>query len=238
MATSPAAAITPGLAHGPAQPLPLDHGGRHKVCRTGQHRSDRGAQALRQAAGDGGGHRSSLAAATAAGHGGMPQAGLRRGARARPWRRAATSPTASRRAGSHTAPPAAIWVSSRAIGRDLGLVVGAPRDRLPRSAAASKLPISSGTVEPGHPGIARARRRPRRAHVLPGPGHYGVARPGQHAQGDLVGHGPGRNEQRRLVAGQVGKRLLQEIDGRDPRRTDRHPPPPRPWPGASRESGG
>ena len=50
--------------------------------------------------------------------------------------------------------------------------------------------------------------------MLAGAGHHCVARSGQNAQGDLVGHGPGGDEQCRLLTGQAGEYLLQAVDGR------------------------
>ena len=68
--------------------------------------------------------------------------------------------------------------------------------------------------EPCHAGVEGTGARLVEHQVLAGTHHDGVARPGEDPQGDLIGHGPRRDEQGRLLAGQLGEGLLQEIDRR------------------------
>ena len=96
-------------------------------------------------------------------------------------------------------------------GRDVGLVVGAGLDQsLHPSGIEAALLVGKG--EPGHSGIQGPGAGLVQHQMLPGPRDDCVAGAGQHAQRDLIGHGAGRDEQRRFVPRQIGEGLLEQVD--------------------------
>jgi myo-inositol-1(or 4)-monophosphatase len=199
----------PGLPHGTAQAFPFQHGRRHEVRWSGQNRAHWGTQTLGEAASDGGRHGGSFSHRLAASDGGVPQASaVKVDAQAVPARHGRQGMEAVRvpdcAAGSHVG-------VLEGNGGDVGLVVGAGLDQSLHPACIEGA-LLVGKGQPCHTRIHRPGAGLVEHQMLPSPGDDPVPGPGQHPQGDLVGHGAGRDKQRRLSARQVGEGFLEQID--------------------------